>query len=103
MSQPMELFETLVIEPLFHPCLEHMDGNVRRSNSQLQLPMVIIGHAWYLSDMDKPVETKAYQMSSFRHVEEGWMEFDAGRLGTEENGDNLGKLELCRGEWEIGN
>ena len=37
-------------------------------------------------------------MTSFRHVEEGWMEFDAGRLGVEENGDNLGKVEFCRGE-----
>ena len=31
------------------------------------------------------------------------MEFDAGRLGVEENGDNPGKLEFYRGEWEIGN
>ena len=57
----------------------------------------------YLSDMDKPVETEAYQMTSFRHVEDEWMEFDAGRLGMEENGDNPGKVEFCRGEWEIGN
>ena len=80
-----------------------MDGNVSRSNSQLQLLVVITRHARYLSDMDKPVETEAYQMTSFRHVEEGWMEFDAGRLGVEENGDNPGKVEFCRGEWEIGN
>ena len=31
------------------------------------------------------------------------MEFDARRLGVEENGDNPGKVEFCRGEWEIGN
>ena len=31
------------------------------------------------------------------------MEFDAGRLGVEENGDNPRKVEFCRGEWEIGN
>ena len=42
-------------------------------------------------------------MNSFRHVEEGWMEFDAGRFGMEENGDNPRKVEFCRGEWEIGN
>ena len=57
MNQPMALFETLVVEPLFLPCLEHMDGNVSRSNSQLQLLVVITGHARYLSDMDKPGET----------------------------------------------
>ena len=33
-------------------------------------------------------------MDSFRHVEEGWIEFDAGRIGVEENGDNPGKVEL---------
>ena len=57
MNQPMALFGTLVVEPLFLPCLEHMDGNVSWSNSQLQLPVVITGHARYLSDMDKPGET----------------------------------------------
>lgn len=60
-------------------------------------------YARYLSDMNKPVETEGYQMAPFRHVEEGWMEFDAGRFVVEEKGDNPGSVEFCMREWEGGN
>jgi len=60
-------------------------------------------YARYLSDMDKPVETEGYQMAPYRHVEEGWMEFDAGRFVVEEKGDNPGNIEFCMREWEGGN
>jgi len=60
-------------------------------------------YARYLSDMDKPVETEGYQMAPFRHVEEGWMEFDAGRFVVEEKGDNPGNIEFCMREWDGGN
>jgi len=59
-------------------------------------------YARYLSDMDKPVETEGYQMAPFRHVEEGWMEFDAGRFVVEEKEDNPGDIEFCMREWEGG-
>jgi len=60
-------------------------------------------YARYLSDMNQPVETEGYQMAPFRHVEEGWMEFDAGRFVVEEKGDNPGNIEFCMREWEGGN
>jgi len=60
-------------------------------------------YARYLSDMNIPVETEGYQMAPFRHVEEGWMEFDAGRFVVEEKGDNPGSIEFCMREWEGGN
>jgi hypothetical protein len=59
-------------------------------------------YARYLSDIDKPVENEGYQMTPLRHVEEGWMEFDAGRFVVEE-GDTPGKIEFCMSEWEGGN
>jgi len=60
-------------------------------------------YARYLSDMDRPVETEGYQMAPFNYVEEGWMEFDAGRFVVEEKGDNPGNIEFCMREWEGGN
>lgn len=60
-------------------------------------------YARYLSDLDKPVENNEYQMTPFRHVEDGWIEFDAGRFVVEEEGDNPGKIEFCMREWEGGN
>jgi len=60
-------------------------------------------YALYLSDTDKPVENDGYQMTPLRHVEEGWMEFDAGRFVVEEEGDNPGEIEFCMREWEGGN
>eukprot|EP00253_Pinus_taeda_P020943 PITA_20943 len=60
-------------------------------------------YARYLSDMNKPVETEGYQMAPFRHVEERWMEFYAGRFVVQEKGDNPGSVEFCMREWEGGN
>jgi len=60
-------------------------------------------YALYLSDTDKPVADDGYQMTTSRHVEEGWMEFDAGRFFVHEEGDNPGEIDFCMGEWEGGN
>eukprot|EP00253_Pinus_taeda_P009255 PITA_09255 len=57
-------------------------------------------YALFLSDIDKPVADDGYQMATSRHVEEGWMEIDAGRFFVDEEGDNPGKIDFCMGDWE---
>lgn len=57
--------------------------------------------ARYLSNTDAAVEKEGYQLTPFRHVEEGWMEFDAGRFVVEEE-DNPGLIKFCMREWEGG-
>nr|ADE77925.1 unknown [Picea sitchensis] len=59
-------------------------------------------YARYLRNTDTPVGNEGYQMTPFRHVEEGWMEFDAGRFVVPEDGDNSGMIKFCMREWEGG-
>jgi len=58
--------------------------------------------ARYLSNTDATVENEGYQMTPFRHVEEGWMEFDVGRFVVEEEEDNPGLIKFCMREWKGG-
>jgi len=59
-------------------------------------------YALFLSDTDKPIADDGYQMATSRHVEEGWMEIDAGRLFVDEEGDNPGKIDFCMGDYREG-
>jgi len=60
-------------------------------------------YARYLRNTDMPVGNEGYQMTPFRHVEEGWMEFDAGRFVVQKDGDSSGMIKFCMRELEGGN
>ncbi|GLJ25658.1 hypothetical protein SUGI_0491480 [Cryptomeria japonica] len=63
--------------------------------------------ARFLRNTENPVDNEGYQMTSFRHVGKGWMEFDAGEFFVEENEDGPKEVkfymnELIGGDWKGG-